>query len=185
MLPQCRRMTGSHDPSPGPCFFDAGVLVAAALAQPIPTDAQKLKSQADDFEDKSAQAIDDGDMDKGLDFMVRAIQMDPTPLRYMIYGSVLFGNGVAIFKDSDQKKGEEILRQAEAQLLKAIQGFNPGKDQVSLSQCYFLLGEMYNNAFGDKVKAKGYYQKAVELNDYSGAKDAESIDNFDSGSCRL
>lgn len=144
----------------------------AAFTQPAPTEAQKLQSQADDLEDKSAQAIDDGDMDKGLDLMVSAIRLDPSPMRYMIYGSILFGNGVAIFKDTDQEKGKAILRQAEAQLLKAIQGFNPGKDQVSLSQCYFLLGEMYRNAFGDKVKAKGYYKRAVDLNDYTAAKDA-------------
>ena len=65
-----------------------------------------------------------------------------------------------------------MLRQAEVQLLKAIEGFNPNKDQVYLSQCYFLLGEMYLNAFGDKVKAKAYYQKAADLNDYPGARNA-------------
>ncbi len=143
-----------------------------AFAQSIPTDGQKLKSQADDLEDKSAQAIDDGNMDQGLDLMVRSIRLDPTPMRHLIYGSILFGNGVAIFKDSDQKKGIETLRLAEAQLLKAINGFNPNKDQVYLGQCYFMLGEIYLNALGDKFKARGYYQKAVDLNDYPGARDA-------------
>ena len=101
--------------------------------------------------------------------MVQAIALDPTPLRHMNYGSILFGNGVAVFKDSDPVKGKEILRQAEAQLLKAITGFNPNRDQAYLSQCYFLLGEMYVNAFGDKFKAIEYYKKAVDLNDYPGA----------------
>jgi TPR repeat protein len=137
-----------------------------------PTEAQKLRSQADGLEDKSAQAIDDGNMDQGLNFMVRAVALDPSPMRHMNYGSILFGNGVSVFKDSDQEKGKEILRQAEAQLREAIDGFNPNKDQVYLSQCYFLLGEMYRNAFGDKVKAKEYYTKAADLNDYTGAKDA-------------
>lgn len=148
--------------------FSSGI----ALAQSTPTEAQKLKSQADDLEDKSAQAIDDGDMDQGLDYMVRSIRLDPTPMRHMIYGSLLFGNGVAIFKDSDQKKGEQVLLQAQAQLLKAIEGFNPNKDQVYLGQCYFLLGEMYRNAFGDKQKARGYYRQSVDFNDYPGARDA-------------
>jgi len=145
---------------------------AIAFAQTSPTEAQKLKSQADDLEDKGAQAIDDGDMNQALDFMVRAIELDPTPLRHMNYGSMLFGNGVSVFKDTDQAKGIEILRQAEAQLRQAIEGFNPNKDQVYLSQCYFLLGEMYLNAFGNKVKAIEYYQKSADLSDYSGAKDA-------------
>jgi tetratricopeptide (TPR) repeat protein len=143
-----------------------------AFAQNTPAEAQKLKAQADDLQDKGAQAIDDGNMDQGLDFMVQAIHMDPSPMRHMLYGSILFGNGVAEFKDSDQKKGTAILRQAEGQLLKAIAGFNPNKDQVYLGQCYFLLGEMYSNAFGDKNKAIGYYRQSVELNDYPGARDA-------------
>jgi len=92
----------------------------------------------------------------------------------MNYGSILFGNGVSVFKDSDQEKGRAILRQAEEQLRKAIAGLNPNKDQVYLGQCYFLLGEMYLNAFGDKVRAKEYYKKAADLNDYTGAKDALS-----------
>jgi tetratricopeptide (TPR) repeat protein len=143
-----------------------------ACVQSMPPDAQKLKVQADDLEDKGAQAIDDGNMDQGLDFMARAIRLDPSPMRHMLYGSILFGNGVAVFKDSDQNKGITILRQAEGQLLKAIAGFNPNKDQVYLGQCYFLLGEMYSNAFGDKDKARGYYKRSVELNDYPGARDA-------------
>lgn len=143
-----------------------------AFAQSIPTEAQKNKSQADDLEDKSALAIDDGNMDQGLDFMVRAIKLDPTPMRYMMYGSILYGNGVSVFKDSDQAKGKEILRQAEAQLLNAIAEFNPNRDQVYLSQCYFLLGEMYLNAFEDKLKAREFYKKAADLSDNTGAKEA-------------
>jgi len=145
-----------------------------AFAQEAPTELQKIQSQADDLEDKSAQAIDDGDMNKGLGFMLQALELDPSPMRHMIYGSMLFGNGVAVFKDTDQDKGKAILRQAESQLLKAIAGFNPNKDQDYLSQCYFQLGEMYRNAFGDNDKARTYYQKAVDLNDYTGAKDALS-----------
>ena len=144
------------------------------LAAPNPIEAQKIVAQADDLEDQGAQAIDDGDMDHGLKLMSSAIALDPTPSRYMNYGSILFGNGVSVFKDSDPKQGITTLRQAEAQLLKAIALFNPNKDQVYLSQCYFLLGEMYNNAFKDKFKAKTYYQKAADLSDYTGAKDALS-----------
>ena len=143
-----------------------------SFAQSSPVDPQKIHSEADNLEDKGAQAIDDGDMSQGLNFMVQAITLDPTPLRYMNYGSILYGNGVAVFKDGDQGKGKEILRQAEVQFFKAIVGFNPNRDQVYLGQCYFILGEMYLNAFGDKVQAKKYYQKAVGLNDYPGARDA-------------
>jgi TPR repeat protein len=174
LLPRCRGGMISRCTNTVKClaFFILVLWSGIAFTQSIPTDAQKIKSQADDLEDKSAQAIDEGNMDQGMDFMVRAIHLDPSPMRYMIYGSILFGNGVAVFKDSDQLKGQVILRQAEVQLLKAIEAFNPNTDQVYLSQCYFLLGEMYSNAFGDKLKAREYYKKAVDLNDYTGARDA-------------
>ncbi len=154
------------------------VFLVVLLSLPLPVmaqglaAAQKNRTQADALEDQGAQAIDDGDMDKGLSAMAQALDLDPTPMRHMMYGSLLFGNGVSVFKDSDPKKGEAILHQAEAQLQQAIQEFNPSKDQVALSQCYFLLGEMYRNAFADLAKAKGYYQKSVELNDYPAARDA-------------
>jgi TPR repeat protein len=156
----------------GLVFFVLILWSAVSLAQTTPTQAQKNTSQADDLEEKSAQAIDDGDMSTGMDLMVHAVALDPSALRRMNYGSMLFGNGVEIFKDSDQRLGKEVLRQAETQLLGAIKEFNPGKDQVYLSQCYFLLGEMYQNAFGDKLKAKEYYTQSAALSDYSGAKDA-------------
>lgn len=160
-----------------PCFkgFVFFILVlwsAAAFAQTSPTKTQKLQAVADDLEDKGTQAIDDGNMSQGLDFMVQAIKLDPSPQRFMNYGTILFGNGTAVFKDSDKETGKEILQQAEKQLRQAIKGFSPSKDQVYLSQCYFLLGEIYNNAYADKVKAKEYYTKAVELSDYTGARDA-------------
>jgi len=150
-------------------LLGAGTSFAQTLSE-----AQKIKSQADAFEDKSAQAIDDGNLDQASDLMFQAVQLDPTPLRYMNYGSILFGNGVSTFKEDDQVKGIAILKQAEVQLQKAIEGFNTSKDQTYLSQCYFLLGEMYLNAFNDKVKAKEYYTKSAELSDYSGAKEALS-----------
>jgi tetratricopeptide (TPR) repeat protein len=160
-----------RNPFKGLVFFMLVFWPGIAFTQSLPTETQKFKSQADDLEDKSAQAIDDGDMDQGLGFMVRSIQLDPTPMRHLIYGSILFGDGVSVFKDSDQQKGIVILRQAEAQLNKAIDGFSPNKDQMYLGQCYFLLGEMYLNAFGDRPKARDYFQKSVDLNDYPGAKD--------------
>ncbi len=158
----------------GVAFAQTNELKSPQTPDTSPTEVQKIRSQADGLEDKGVDAIDNGNMSQGLNFMVRAIRLDPSPMRYMNYGSILFGNGVALFKDSDQEKGKEILRQAEKQLRKAIETFNPNKDQVYLSQCYFLLGEMYRNAFADKVKAKEYYRKAVDLNDYIGAKDALS-----------
>ena len=99
--------------------------------------------QADNFQEQATQDIDDGKMDAALDLMVKAIQLDPSAQRYMNYGSMLFGNGVAVFKGGNQTKGRKILEEAEDQLHKAIARFNPYKDQVYLSQCFFLLGEMY------------------------------------------
>ena len=57
-------------------FLYIAVLVES-IFRAMSQEVQKLKSQADDLEDKGAQAIDDGNMDQGLDFMVQAIALDP------------------------------------------------------------------------------------------------------------
>ena len=145
---------------------------AVAFADPVPSDSQQTKSRADALEDNSAQAMDDGDMPQGLSLMAQAVALDPSALRHMNYGSMLYGDGVTLFEGTDQIRGIEVLHRSEAELIKAIQGFNPNKDQAYLSQCYFLLGEMYRNAFDDKERARGYYEQAIELNDYPGAKEA-------------
>ncbi len=148
----------------------AGPLIA--FAQPLSSPDEERRFQADQFEAKVAQAIDENNISQGLDLMSKAVSLDPSGMRHMTYGSLLFGNGVSVFKEGDKAQGQRILRQAEAQLHKAIQLFDVNKDQAYLSQCYFLLGEMHLNAFGDKIKAKQYYQKAVNLSDYTGAKES-------------
>ena len=146
---------------PGLALGQSVELKPGQNSQPTPSETQKLKSQADDFEDKSAQAIDEGNMGRGLAFMARAVALDPTPMRHMIYGSMLFGDGVAVFKESDKEKGKEILRRAEAQLRKALAAFDAHNDQFYISRCYYQLGEIYLNAFGDKEKAREYYRKSA------------------------
>lgn len=111
-------------------------------------------------------------MEQGLNTIRQAIAVDPSPLRYMNYGSILFGNGVALFKKGQTDEAKKILTDCEAQLQKAISGFNKEKDVAFLAQSYFLLGEMYNNAFADSVKAKEYYESAVKVYDHEGAKTA-------------
>ena len=158
----------------GLAFFVILLVSSIAQGQSInpSVDQQKTKEQADALEDKSAQTIDDGNMSQGLGLMAQAVKLDPSPLRHMIYGSMLYGDGVEVFKNTDQIRGTEILHQSESELIKAIQGFSPNTDQSYLSQCYFLLGEMYRNAFSDKPRARGYYEQAIQLNDYPGAKEA-------------
>ena len=98
--------------------------------------------------------------------------MDPSGNRQLNLGSILFGNGVELFKNGKTEKGKEVLRQSEEQLLKAVQGLDKAKDAILLSQAYFLLGEMYANAFLDVSKAKAYYQKSLSLFEHDGAKAA-------------
>jgi len=144
----------------GLAFCQTGEMKTGQNLPRSPSEIQQLKSQADDLEDKSAQAIDEGNMGRGLEFMARAVALDPSAMRHMTYGNMLFGDGVAVFKGSDRPRGQEILRQAAAQLHKALNGFDAHNDQFYISRCYYLLGEIYLNAFGDKVKAREYYRKS-------------------------
>ena len=139
---------------------------------PPQVQGQNARLRADALESQAVELIDADKMDQGFDLIAQAIALDPAPRRYMNYGSILFGNGVALFKKGQLEEGKSVLGQSEEQLNKAIAGFDKTKDAVFLGQTYFLLGEMYANAFADAAKAKEFYQKAVSLADHDGAKAA-------------
>lgn len=139
-------------------------------------------SQADKLENEAVALIDDGKRKEGLNKMVEAIEKDPTPLRQMNYGSILFGDGVQAFKKGDKGNGLNAFKVSERQLNAAIKGFDSQKDKVYLSQCYFLLGEIYRHAYGDLVKAKVFYQKAVHQYEHPVAQAA--IKEIDSGNIK-
>ncbi len=139
---------------------------------PAPPVDPKIGAAADVLESQALDLIDAQKMEEGLALMRQAIAQDPNPTRYMNYGSVLFGNGVELFKNGLEDQGKKVLRQSEEQLNKAIAGFDKTRDNLFLSQAYFLLGEMYRNAFGDPAKAKELYTQCLAFADHDGAKAA-------------
>jgi tetratricopeptide (TPR) repeat protein len=128
--------------------------------------------KADRMENQAVAAVDAGQMEKGLSLMRQAIALDAAPSRELNYGSILFGNGVSLFKSGQKDKGKKILADAREQLLKAADGFDKTKEVLFLGQAYFLLGEIERNGFADAAKAKEYYKKALSFYDHEGAKAA-------------
>ena len=76
---------------------------------------------------------------------------------------------MTLFKKDKKIEGQDVLKHAEAELNLAIKNFSPNADPIFPAQAYFLLGEMYANAFTDVEKARKYYGKAVGLADHPGA----------------
>lgn len=163
----------------------SSVVVDAGVDMPITYYKDEIKSierdlpydplaskQADSLEARAVELIDDGQMNQGLDLMRQALILAPSPQRHMNYGSILFGNGVKLYKEDKKEQGRNILRQAEEELNKAAASFDKTKDPFFMAQCFYLLGEMYANAFDDKVKAKDYYQEAIDLAGHAGAQKA-------------
>lgn len=142
-----------------------------SIEKDMPYDPLATK-QADQLEARAVELIDTDQMNQGLDLMRQALILAPNAQRHMNYGSILFGNGVKFFKEDKKEQGRNILHQAEEELNKAAVAFNRDKDPFFVAQCFYLLGEMYANAFDDKVKARDYYQEAVELSNHPGAKKA-------------
>ncbi len=139
---------------------------------PAPVQDPQVRAQADALEANAVELIDQDKMDQGLELIRQAIALDPSAQRHLNYGSILFGNGVALYKKGDLDQGKKVLRQSEEQLNKAIAGFNKDTEAAFIAQAYFLLGEMHANAFADIAKAKEHYSKAVFLSDHDGAKSA-------------
>ncbi|MEI7997993.1 MAG: hypothetical protein WCH62_00590, partial [Candidatus Omnitrophota bacterium] len=128
--------------------------------------------QADQLEKKAVELIDENKMDEGMALMKQAVVLDSSPMRHMNYGSILFGNGVEDYKSKNQEQALKTLSEAQQELRAAIEGFNPKKEGIFLAQAYFLLGEIYLNAYSDRIRAKEYYQKAVFYYDNQSAKAA-------------
>jgi tetratricopeptide (TPR) repeat protein len=128
--------------------------------------------EADRLEAQAVDLIDNNRMEEGMVLMKQAMQIDPTPMRHMNYGSILFGNGAAEFESGNKAKAQETLYEAQDQLAQAIAGFNPKKEAVFIAQAYFLLGEMYLNAFSNEAKARMFYYKALSYYDNPGARAA-------------
>ena len=151
-------------------FFFA-VPVLSDEQAPVKGDPSRTQ-QADQMENQAVAAVDAGRMDKGLSLMRQAIALDAAPSRQLNYGSILFGNGVSLFKNGQKDKGRKVLAEAREQLLKAVDGFDKTKDAMFLGQAYFLLGEIERNGFADAVKAKEYYKKSLSFYDHEAAKAA-------------
>ena len=161
------------------------VVVDAGIDMPVTYFKDEIKSiekdfpfdplasrHADELEAKAVELIDANQMSQGLDLMRQALILGPDAQRHMNYGSILFGNGVLLYKEDKKEQGRQILRQSEEELNKAIGAFDKSKDAFFMAQCFYLLGEMYANAFEDKGKAKDYYQEAVDLASHPGAQKA-------------
>ncbi len=135
-------------------------------AKPGKTDpSRETQSRADELERKALELIDAGRMDEGLTMMQEAVALDPSAFRRMNYGSILFGNGVELFKAKDTDEALEVLRACEGELNAAIAAFDPVRDAAFLAQSHFLLGEIYANAFQDPQTAQVHYTKSKEFRD--------------------
>ncbi len=133
-------------------------------AMPAPIKASNAKAdKANEIEQQGLAMIDDGKMDEGLALLRQAIDMDPTASRHLSLGGILFGNGVALSKEGNKEAALKIFREAEKEIREATITFDPNEEKTLLSQAYYLLGEMYANAFGDQSKAKEFYEKSLSF----------------------
>jgi tetratricopeptide (TPR) repeat protein len=153
-------------------FLDEIEEIKASPSEDPNNDPVLIRRHADELEDKAVDLIDHDRTEEGMALMKRAVEIDPTAMRHMNYASILFGSGAVEFKDGDKAHGTELLFQSQEHLGKAIAGFDYRKDAVFLSQAYFLLGEIYWNAFSNQEMAKTSYQKALTYHENQGAKNA-------------
>lgn len=125
---------------------------------------EDLRRQADAVGNEGLSLIDKGSMPEGLEKLRMAIATDPqNPVWRMNYASVLFGNGAEEYKGGRELEALGTLREVESELLKAIELFDPDADGIMISQCYFLLGQLFYNVYDDPVRAAELYTSATTL----------------------
>lgn len=136
--------------------------------------SSKPVSPADQLEEQAAVKMEEGQVEEAISLMQQAIEIGSTPMRRFNYASMLFGQAVKEFKASNLQKAMPIFKRAEITFNTAIRTLSPVKEPMFIAQAYFLLGEIYFNAYYDKEKAKAYYGKALSLYDNPSAKAALS-----------
>lgn len=150
-----------------------------ASSDTAPTPAPQKNSganngKADEIEQQGLALIDDGKMDDGVALLRQAVTMDPKASRHLTLGSILFGNGVTLSKGGNNQEALKIFHEAEKEIQEATAMFDPNAERTLLSQAYYLLGEMYANAFDDKSKAKEFYEKSLSF--YANPKAQQGLD---------
>lgn len=119
--------------------------------------------------------IKQGKAEEGLDLLRRAKQIDAqNPDWHMNYGSLLFVKGGKIFQSGNKQEAEPIFKEAEQELLTAVQLFGDSYGQLK-SHCLFLIGDIHYYIYGDKTGAKSYYEKSLNL--YPGHAEANAALN--------
>jgi tetratricopeptide (TPR) repeat protein len=126
-------------------------------------------AKADRTEQRGLELIDQGEMAQGLDLLREALREDPQANRHLNLGSILFGNGVTLQKQGKSDEAEKIFAEAQAELLQAVQQFDPKEETTFISEGYNLLGELAV-ASNDKLGAKKYFEKSISFYENPAAK---------------
>lgn len=119
----------------------------------------------------------DKDGEQYLYLMSLAVKMNP------FFPYLYYGRGIYYMKICQNLKGQkqkEFSKITIDELKKASEYFvKYGKDitdeknlKFPLSQCYYLIAEVYRNALKDKNNAKIYYEKALEITDSKQIRDS-------------
>ncbi|MBL8013704.1 MAG: tetratricopeptide repeat protein [Candidatus Omnitrophica bacterium] len=117
--------------------------------------------QADALEKEGLNLIELGQMQEGLSLLKKAIDLSPQADRHLNLGSVLFGNGVAAFKQGQKDKALRIFQDSQQELEKAISLFDKKTQQMFLGQAYFMLAEMQSQGFGNIHEANKLYEQSL------------------------
>lgn len=123
--------------------------------------ASSNDKQADALEQKGLDLIEKGQMQEGLTSLRKAVELSPQADRHLNLGSILFGNGVAAFKQGHKDEALSIFQETQQELKKSIDLFDPKTQQMFVGQAYFMLAEMQAQGFDNPKKARVLYEKSL------------------------
>lgn len=119
--------------------------------------------QADALEQKGLSLIERGELPEGIVMLRQAVELSPDANRYLNLGAILFGNGVAFFKQGNKQEALKTFRESQQALESAIELFNQDTQPMFLAQAYLMLGEMQAQGFEDKEAARRLYEQSLSF----------------------
>jgi tetratricopeptide (TPR) repeat protein len=127
------------------------------------SDPAWVHQQANDLFQKGIAQINEGRFDEGLRTIQQTIQFEPqVPDWHMSYGSLLFAKAGILYKAHREEESVLLAKEAEKELLCALDLFKGDQYNIPKSQCYFFLGELSYFIYKDKQAAKRFYEESLK-----------------------
>ena len=147
----------------------AGLSMAASFCvYPIAADAyqapRKVQDEAAHYRRMAQEKISGGQLTDGVKLLRLAIKTNPVdPILRMDYVTVMSKKGEQSLKDGNRNEAIAVFKSVEEELMSAAKLFKDAGDRSNAAHALSQVAQIYRYVYRNEPTARGYFDKAVEL----------------------